>query len=152
MLHSHLVQDTSETHVVSAYPTVIPTTFRDVFGQLVHQLLSDGKICRRPLCFMVKSCVIHCFRLRFSHLNQSIDQLGTVSISKSEVFFFKVTRAIPGLPWTQDWVNVLRGVDQFIWKHLKTKDFSRRQELWVWSIWQRLTAFDCVWHCFVIIV
>ena len=58
------------------------------------------------------------------------------------VYFFKVTRAIPGLPWTQDWVNVLRGVDQFIWKHLKTKDFSRRQELWVWSIWQRLTAFD----------
>ena len=61
------------------------------------------------------------------------------------VYFFKVTRAIPGLPWTQDWVNVLRGVDQFIWKHLKTKDFSRRQELWVWSIWQRLTAFDSVW-------
>ena len=110
-----------------------------------------GNLQETPM-FLVKSCVIHCFRLRFSHLNQSIDQLGTVSISKSEFIFFKVTRAIPGLPWTQDWVNVLRGVDQFIWKHLKTKDFSRRQELWVWSIWQRLTAFDCVWHCFVIIV
>ena len=72
---------------IQIYPTVIPTTFRDVFGQLVHQLLSDGKICRRPLCFMVKSCVIHCFRLRFSHLNQFIDQLGTVSIAKSDFCF-----------------------------------------------------------------
>ena len=82
-----IVQKTSEANFVSAYPKVVPTTFRDVFCQLVHQLLwSDGKICGRPLCFMVKSCVIHCFRLRFSHLNQSMDQLGTVFIAKSELF------------------------------------------------------------------
>ena len=143
MLHS-LVQKTSETHVVSAYPTVIPTTFRDVFGQLVHQLLSDGKsagdayVSGKIMCnplFPVKI-----FPPQSIHWST-----GNSFHFKIWVDFFKVTRAIPGLPWTQDWVNVLRGVDQFIWKHLKTKDFSRRQELWVWSIWQRLTAFDCVW-------
>ena len=149
MLHS-LVQKTSETHVVSAYPTVIPTTFRDVFGQLVHQLLSDGKICRRPLCFMVKSCVIHCFRLRFSHLNQSIDQLGTVSISKSEFFFFKVTRAIPGLPWTQDWLGQCFEGSWSV--YLKTSENKRLFQAPRALSLKHLTAFDCVWHCFVIIV
>ena len=140
MLHS-LVQKTSETHVVSAYPTVIPTTFRDVFGQLVHQLLSDGKICRRRLCFMVKSCVIHCFRLRFSHLNQSIDQLGTVSISKSEFFF----QGDSG----DSWPPLDAGLGQCFegsWSvYLKTSENKRLFQAPRALSLKHLTAFDSVW-------
>ena len=50
----------------------VSTTFRDVFGQLVGQLLwSDGKICRKALCFTVKSMVSECFGQDFPN---SIDQ------------------------------------------------------------------------------
>ena len=137
MLHS-LVQKTSETHVVSAYPTVIPTTFRDAFGQLVHQLLSDGKICRRRLCFMVTSCVIHCFRLRFSHLNQSIDQLGTVSISKSEFIFSRwLGRFLASLgrrTGSMFWGELI-SLSENIWKQ-KTFPGAKSFES---------EAFDCVW-------
>jgi hypothetical protein len=45
--------------------------------------------------------------------------------SQNPIFVFvfsQVTRAIPGLPWTQDWVNVFRGVDQF---YLKTSENKR---------------------------
>ena len=156
MLHS-LVQKTSETHVVSAYPTVIPTTFRDVFGQLVHQLLSDGKICRRPLCFMVKSCVIHCFRLRFSHLNQSNDQLGTVSISKSEFIFSRwLGRFLASLgrrTGSMFWGELI-SLSENIWKQ-KTFPGAKSFESEAFdSVWQRLTLLrdysigecDPTWH------
>ena len=156
MLHS-LVQKTSETHVVSAYPTVIPTTFRDVFGQLVHQLLSDGKICRRPLCFMVKSCVIHCFRLRFSHLNQSIDQLGTVSISKSEFIFSRwLGRFLASLgrrTGSMFWGELI-SLSENIWKQ-KTFPGAKSFESEAFdSVWLRLTLLrdysigECAptWH------
>ena len=68
---------------------------------------------------------------------------------KIRFFFSQVTRAIPGLPWTQDWVNVLRiliSLSENIWKQ---KTFSGAKG--VLSL-KRLTAFDRVWHCFVIIL
>ena len=163
MLHS-LVQKTSEANVVW-YQIEVPTTFPDYLSTGSPFFWSDGKICRRPLCFMVKFPGFGMFPLIFVNTNSLINREQFPSQHPS-LFFFKVIPVNRGLPWMQagldqccslchdvlgelngvewSWME-LNGVDQFIWKHLKTKDFSRRQELWVWSIWQRLTAFDSVW-------
>ena len=44
------------------YPIEVPTTFPDYLSTGSSFFWSDGKICRRPLCFMVKSIVSGCFR------------------------------------------------------------------------------------------
>ena len=103
------------------------------------------EICRRRLCFMVKSCVIHCFRLRFSHLNQSIDQLGTVSISKSEFFFSRwLGRFLASLgrrTGSMFWGELI-SLSENIWKQ-KTFPGAKSFESEAFdSVWQRLTAFD----------
>ena len=81
------------------------------------------------------------FRSKFSHLNQSADQRGKVSVATS-VLLVKVTRAIPGLPWMQ------AGLRQCFWwslsVYLKTKTIFRRQDFFeseaIDSVLLRLTV------------
>ena len=99
------------------------------------------------------------FPLIFVNTNSLINREQFPSQHPS-LFFFKVIPVNRGLPWMQagldqccslchDVLGELNGVEWSWSENLKTKALFRRQEFWVWSIWQRLTMFDCVWHLLV---
>ena len=115
-----------------------------------------GNLQETPM-FLVKSCVIHCFRLRFSHLNQSIDQLGTVSISKSEFIFSRwLGRFLASLgrrTGSMFWGELI-SLSENIWKQ-KTFPGAKSFESEAFdSVWLRLTLLrdysigecDPTWH------
>ena len=85
MLHS-LVQKTSEANVVW-YQIEVPTTFPDYLSTGSPFFWSDGKICRRPLCFMVKFPGFGMFPLIFVNTNSLINREQFPSQHPS--FFFQ---------------------------------------------------------------
>ena len=82
------------------YPIEVPTTFPDFRSTGSSIFWSDGKICRRPLCFMVKFPGFGMFPLIFVNTNSLINREQFPSQHPS-FFFFKVIPVNRGLPWMQ---------------------------------------------------